>query len=562
MSTVKRIFLYAVAIVNLGVFAGGITTLLTLVFDLIFRDEGWRSYAQGQLSIGLAMIVIAGALWFLFWRIIQREVSGDNTEAGSAIRKLYLNLVLTVTAITGLVNFFMTLQWILSGVKIDDFPSSAISLVLVTSCLWFYHRSVEEREGQPSPAAKTLRRWYTYILVAVGLSWLTNGIVQILNASSFYLPVWGSHTMRGSLWGNVLSENICWIVTGAITWWYFWFRVAKNDYQSVLRQVYLYLMTITGSTVAGLAALITIFYKLLYLAFDGSTGDDLYFRFLGWTIPTMIVAAAVWFYHRKIVEEEAEQLGVNRFSPRRLYLYLMGFIGLGTMVSGIVFLLGVVFDRLFDAFSTTRIFSAGWWGEQLSISLALMLVGVPIWIYYWRNIMHTVEEGGVTERGARSRRIFLYAVLGFSIIAAVSTLVIIVYQVINGILQGDFGTEFLRNIIWSLSGFLAALPVLVYHWRVLREDQHLGAEKLHRRKRVNIIAGEEAEELIERIEEGLGYRIRRLIYTGEVKVEVPVMTDEEIESLVNDIGLADGESVILDMTGSSIRLLPYGEKQL
>ncbi|MFC1948313.1 DUF5671 domain-containing protein [Chloroflexota bacterium] len=560
MSTVKRFFLYALAIINLGIFAGGINMLLTLVFDLLFGDTGWRSYSQGQLSMGLAMLIIAGALWFLFWRIIQREVSGDTAETGSGIRKLYMNLILTVTAITGLTNFFGTLHWILSGVQLDDFPSGAVSLLIVTGCLWFYHRSIEDKEGQPSPEAKTLRRWYTYILVAVGLSWLVNGIVQILNASSFYLPVWGSSTVQGSLWGNVLSENISWVVTGALTWWYFWFRVAKDDYQSTLRQVYLYLVTITGSTVAGLAGLITILYKLLFIAFGDSAGDDLYLRFLGWTIPAIIVAAAVWFYHRKIVEEEAEKLGVNRFSPRRLYLYLMGFIGLGTMLSGIVFLLSVLLDRLFGTFSAVVIFSAGWWSEQLSLSLALLLVGVPIWIYYWRKIIRMVEEGGVTERGARSRRIFLYAVLGFSIIAAVSTLVIIVYQVINGILQSDFGTDFMGNIVWSLSGFLTAGPVLIYHWRILREDQSHGAEKLHRRKRVNIIAGEEAGELVDRIEEKLGSRVRRLFYKGEVKAEIPVLSDDEIESLVNDIGLAEGESVILDITGGSVRLLPYGEK--
>ena len=560
MSTVRRLFLYALAIVTLGIFAGGVNTLLTLVFDLLTGDEGWRSYSQGQLSLGLAMVIIAGTLWALFWRAIQRAVSDDATESGSGIRKLYLNLVLTVTAITGLSNLFIFLSWILAGVRMDEFPSAALSLLIVAGCLWFYHKSIEDKEGQPSPEAKTLRRWYTYILVTVGLSWLINGIVQILNASSFYLPVWGSQTVRGDLWGNVLSENISWVVIGGLTWWYFWFRVAKNDYQSILRQVYLYLVTITASTVAGLASVITILYKLLYIAFSGPTGDELYFRFLGWTIPAIIVAAAVWSYHRKIVEEEAEQLGVNRSSPRRLYLYLMGFIGLGTMVSGIVFLLGVLFDRLFGAFTTARIFSVGWWSEQLSLSLALLLVGVPIWIYYWRKIIHMAEEGGVTERGARSRRIFLYAVLGLSIIGAVSTLVIIAYQVINGILQGDFGTEFLQNIIWSLSGFLAAVPLLIYHWRILHEDQGLGAEKLHRRKRVNIIAGEEAGQMIDRIEEKLGYRVRRLIYKGDVEAEIHALTDEEIESLVNDIGLAEGESVILDITGSSVRLLPYGEK--
>ncbi len=560
MSTVKRFFLYALAIVNLGIFAGGVKTLLTLIFDLMFGDKGWLSYSQGQLSIGLAMVIISGTLWFLFWRIIQRAVFDDTAETGSGIRKLYLNLILTVTAIIGLVNLFVFLRWILSGVQMDVFPSSGISLLVVTACLWFYHRSVEDREGQPSPVAKTLRRWYVYILVAVGLSWLANGIVQILNASTFYLPVWGDYTMRGGLWENVLSVNISWIVTGAFTWWYFWFCMAKDDYQSILRQVYLYLLTITGSTVAGLGTLITIIYKLLYLVFGDSTGDALYFRFLGWTIPTMIVAAAIWFYHRKIVEEEAEQLGVNRLSPRRLYLYLMGFIGLGTMVSGIVYLFGVLFDRIFSTFSTAVIFSAGWWSEQLSLSLALLLVGVPIWIYYWQKIINLVHEGGVAERGTRSRRIFLYAVLGFSIIAAVSTLVIIVYQVINSVFQGEFGSEFLKNIIWSLSGFLVAVPVLIYHWRILREDQSLGAEKLHRRKRVNIIAGGEAGALVERIEEKLGSRVKHLVYKGKVVAGIPDLTDEEIESLVDDISRAEGESVLLDITGGSVRMLPYGEK--
>ncbi len=561
MSTVKRLFLYALAIVNLGIFAGGVNTLLTLVFDLIFGGEGWRSYAQVQLSMGLAMLIIAGTLWFLFWRIIRREVEKDTSETGSGIRKLYLNLILTVTAITGLSNTAVTLRWILSGVPVDEFPSTAVSLVIVSGCLWLFHRSVEENEGQPSPEAKTLRRWYVYILVAVGLSWLTNGIVQLLNASSFYLPLWGGYTAQGNIWVNVLSGNISWVLTGGLAWWYYWFRMAKDDYQSVLRQVYLYLMTIAGSAVAGLAALIIVLYRLLNLLFGGTAGNELYFRFTGWTIPVIIVTAAIWSYHRRKVQEEAEQLGgANRLSPRRLYLYLMAFIGLGTMLSGIVYLLSVLFDRLFGLFSTAEVFSAGWWGGQLSLSLALLLVGVPIWMYYWRRIIRMADEGGVAERGARSRRVFIYAVLGFSIIAAVTTLVIIVYQVISSILQGNFDTEFMRNMVWNLSGLLAALPVLVYHWRVLREDQSLGAEKSLRRKRINVVAGEEAGELIDLIEEKLGYRVRRLKYTGEPAATAPELTDGEMEKLVDDIGQAEGEGIILDITGGNVKLLPYGEK--
>jgi hypothetical protein len=77
---------------------------------------------------------------------------------------------------------------------------------------------------------------------------------------------------------------------------------------------------------------------------------------------------------------------------------------------------------------------------------------------------------------------------------------------------------------------------------------------------VNVIAGEEAGELVDRIEERLGSRVRRLVYKGETQAGIPDLSDDEIESLVNDIGLAAGESVIVDITDGRIRLIPYGEE--
>jgi hypothetical protein len=559
MSTVKRIFLYGVASVNLAVFASGVIYLLWLVFDLLFGDEGWRSFAQTQLSMGLAMLIIGGTLWFLFWRMIQREASGNPDEAGSGIRKLYMNLVLIITTMTGLSNIALTFEWILSGMPFDRFPSVVLSSVIVCICLWLYHWKVENSEGQPSPEAQTIRRWYIYITVAYGLIVLTNGIVQIVNGSSYYLPVWGRYTREGGIWDDILKANISWIVTGGLAWWYFWFRLARDDFRSTLRQVYLYVLTVTGSVVAGLAALTTIIYQLLALAFGGSHGD-LYFRFLGWSIPTIIVTAAIWIYHHKVAQAEAEKLGVDRLSPLRLYTYLMSFIGLGTTLTGITYLFGVILDRLFGAFSATTVFASDWWSTQLSLALSLLLAGVPVLIYYWRRVLRMTEQGDVGERGARSRRIYLYAILGISIIAAVTTLVLIVYQLINGILQGDFDMEFKQIIIWSLSVFLVALPVLVYHWRVLREDQKLGAEKPVRKKRVNVIGGDEADELVDRIEDALGYHVRRLRYTGESAGDIPAPGDDEIEKLVDDIGLATGKGVIIDTTGGRITLLPYEEK--
>jgi hypothetical protein len=237
----------------------------------------------------------------------------------------------------------------------------------------------------------------------------------------------------------------------------------------------------------------------------------------------------------------------------------MSFIGLGTMLSGIVYLLGVLLDRLFNATSSAAVFSSGWWGDQLSLSLSLLIAGVPIWLYYWRRIIRRVSEGGVEERGARSRRTYLYVILGLTIIGAVTTLVIVIYQVLNGLLQGTFGPYTLQTLVWNLSLLITAVPVLVYHWRILREDQRYGSEKLPRKKRVNLIAGIGDRETVIRIEEKLGSRIRLLRRTDEKAEEVPLLSEEDIETLVHDIRTAEGEGVVLYVSDGKIIVIPYEE---
>ena len=92
MSTVKRVFFYTVSFVTLGMFAGGVGILLSLCFGILIKGETGRSFARGQLSLGLAMLVIGGVLWFLFWRAVRKQVSENPAEIGSGIRKLFLNM--------------------------------------------------------------------------------------------------------------------------------------------------------------------------------------------------------------------------------------------------------------------------------------------------------------------------------------------------------------------------------------------------------------------------------------------------------------------------------------
>ena len=562
MSTIKRVFFYTVSFVTLGISAGGVGTLLALCFDITIKRETWAGFARGQLSLGLALLIIGGVLWFLFWRATQRQVSENPVEIGSGIRKLFLNIITGVAAIVGLTSAVGFLRWLMNGVPLEQFPSAELATLIVAAGIWYYHWRVEEGEGQPSSASKTLKRWYIYVLSGFGLVSLASGLIQLVNAAIAFLPVWGGDVIRGGFWTSGVQANISWILIGGSAWAFFWFYMARGDSDSTLRHVYIYLLAILGGAMAGLVALTFILFNVFRFAFGYvSTADDRYFLFLGWAIPTMLVAAAIWTYHQKAVQEEAAQLHEQRLSARRVYLYLMSFLGLGTLIGGLTILLGIFLDLCINAVSngTAQVVS-GWWRTELSLCLALLIVGTPLWLYYWRRVLHMVAEGGMVERGARSRRIFLYVVLGVAVITLAADLVNIIYQLLNGLLQGEFGVNVLRNLKWSLQTLLIPLPVLLYHWRVLRQDQRLGAEKLQLLKEVTLLADELAAELVSRIEEKLGSRIRLLTYLGQTPEEMPAMSDEEVERLISDIQTAPGSKVLLVVAGGRVMVLPYQEK--
>jgi uncharacterized membrane protein len=307
-------------------------------------------------------------------------------------------------------------------------------------------------------------------------------------------------------------------------------------------------------------ALTTSLFKIFRFAFDGLvTSTGTYFQFLGWTVPMLVVAAAIWTYHQRVTQEDAVR-AQGRLSARRVHSYLMSFIGLGALGSGLIMLLGIPLELLIHAVSTTPIMvTSGWWHSQLSLCLALLVVATPIWLYYWNRVLQMAAKG-VAERRARSRRIFLYGVLGVAVIMLAADSINIVYQLINGVLQGTFGVEVLRDSKWSLQNLVVVVPVLMYHWKVLRQDQRLGVEAAAAQKIVTVLISDRAAGLVSRIEKKLGYKVSTLRYLGQAPEKFPALSEQDVSRLAGDIQSAPGAKVMLVASGGKILVLPYQEK--
>lgn len=564
MSSTKRVYLYLVTIVSLGILAAGARQLLSLALDLVTGSSSARvrggGFDQQQLSLGLAMLVIGAPLWYFFWRTIQRRVSESGAEVGSPVRKLFLNGILAVAGLSALFAANALLMWLLAGAALSRFQSGSLATLIVAAAGWFYHWRLSEREGHPSPQARTLRRWYLYLLSGWGLVWLGAGLVQLIDFAVLGLPIWGT-TVSGAFWNDAVRHSLTWVVLGGTVWAFHWSRT-RGDSDSSLRQVYLYLLTILGSSVAGLVAVTVTVVQLFVWLFGGVTGSAaLHFRFLGWVVPTVLVSAAAWSYHQRVAIEEAAQVHQRRLSAQRVHSYLMSFVGLGALAAGLIAAFGVLLDLVIDAAAgELAVRAPGWWQQQLSLCLALLLVATPLWLYYWGRVLRRTAAGGITEWRARSRRIYLYGFVAAALITIIADLVNIVFQFLSGLLQGGLGTGFLSNIRWSLQSLLVAAPVLAYHWQVVSQDRSRGAEAVAERKAVTILVGEMGMDLVTRIEERLDTRLQVLRRLGEAPEDVPALSDEDIDRLAEEVQSAPGTRVMLVAAGGRLLVVPYEER--
>ena len=564
VSTTRGVWLYLLTLISLGIFATGVGQLLTLLFDVTIKSSyltqvGRATFNQQQLSLGLAMIVIGGPLWFLFWRVVQRHARGDSEEIGTAIRKLFLNFILLETALMGLITASEFMKWLIAGVPLANFSSGNLAIIIVAGVVWFYHWQVSESEGHPSPIAETLRRWYVYILSSFGLVWLTVGLVQLINAAVISLPVWGDVLVQGQFWNNNTQTSIAQIILGGVALYFHWSHMARGDFDSTLRQVYYYLLTISGGVIAALVASTILLFRFFIWVFGGAT-TSLHFQFLGWAVPTILVGVAIWGYHQRLAQEEASGVQEKRESAQRVYFYLMSFLGLGTLVAGLIFLFGILIDVIIYATGTALTVTSGWWRNQLALCLALLLVGTPIWLYYWNGVLKRVQAGGIEEWRALSRRIFLYVIVGASIITLAADLVNIIYQLLSGTLQGNFGINVLRSSKWSLQTLIVAAPLLWYHWQILRVEQRHGAELAVTRHNVTFLTDDRSGELATLLENRLGYKIQVLYQVGQTGEPLSVLPEEEINRVVSEIQSSLSNKVILVALGGKVIMLPYQDK--
>ena len=477
IGTVRRLYFYVVAFVSLMMTASGIVLLIQFILDSIVGGA-LISESNTRLAAGVSLLIVGAPLWFFHWRYIQHAVVEQPVETRSILRKLYIYITLAVAGSILIYTALNVLNWIF---RTDDFSGYDLAAVVIWGVVWAFHWLIEEREGQSTPETVAIRRLYIYIASLVGLVMLSLGVGRVL----YFILLEGYNALVSTpliggdsgLWRHAMREMLAVAIVGAATWALHWLYVARRDYDSVLRQVYLYIFAILGGVVATLTALGIIIHEFLTWALGTYSANTVaqHFEFLPGSVAMLAGGATLWAYHWYRVRYEADESGGTTLSARRAYTYILTAIGTGALAVATFMLVSAALKLILAQFGDVVILGDQWKRPLINI-ITLAVLGGPVWGYYWRNIQRRELDIGADERQATSRRIFLFAALGIGVLALLGSVSALLFMFLRDLLDVSLSLGTLDDMVEPIAIIAAAAAFLPYYWAVYRDDQDAAPE--------------------------------------------------------------------------------------
>ena len=564
IGTLKRLYFYSVMFVTLMMAANGVMVVVTDLLERLFGGAVVAS-SSNRLAWGLALVIVGLPLWGFHWRAMQRHMADLPVERNSILRKLFIYLTLGVAVgllISGSVGI---LNWALGARDFSGFPWAA---VIVWSAVWWLFWRVETREGQHTVDTRGVRRLYLYLVAIVTLTMVAVAAVRLLQEvlTAGYTSTFSVQVLQPSgsgLWTTGMRTSLVLAVVSGVVWAAHWLRFASRDHESHLRWVYLYVFAILGGAVTALAAAGVLVNRILewVVTAPGSSPAVDHFGVLPGVIASFSVGVAVWLYHWWTVQREAAGSKRQAVRARRIYIYILSALGLGTLAAASFTAINTSLALLSER-SRSLVSGEDLWKEPVSLAVTLAIIGAPIWWYYWREAQRRVDVDQAEERTALARRLYIFAVLGLGVLAMVGSVSGTLFVLLRDLLDTGLSIDTLRDIRPAIGIALTAGIVLPYQWSVYRSDRDAAPRPEapgpapRTVKQVSLLAREGSDEFLRGLEEALGHSVEALSW-ADAEAVAPSMTEQGLSDLARRVNEALGRRVLLLPDGNDFRLLSY-----
>ena len=491
MHTARRLYLYLLSGIGLGVLVAGLSLLLTTLFqalglggaDVLSGDQAVRE----RLTRASAMSAVALPVWLIHWFLAERGVRpghpGADVERSSAVRGLYFALVLGALMLAMFVGAGSLVEYVVLVLAGDapEFrdPAGDLGLVLSAAAAWAYHLRVRIRDWRTGPisgAGAWLPRAYLYAATFAGLFLLLFGIADLFSLVSRTVvgapgPVfdagqtWWSFPLAGAL-SRIVVGGAAW----AGHWWYanrLWADASERgavERPARLRFAY-HVAVLVVAAAAAIAFLGQGLSGVLDTAFGTLDDDDRVFAELVATLLSAALFAIAWWIHAAWLRASAaESGGPGLATAEQLAAYPTAIVGLAFGAVGVGRLVGQLLDALFGG---GRVILGGRVTlEVVADFVPYALLGTAVWIWQWSRVTRARRADPIAEGASTVRRAALLLVLAVSILAGVAALGTVLYQLFGTL----FGVDAQGDLAVPLGALLAAGAVAAYHGQLLRRD--------------------------------------------------------------------------------------------
>jgi len=467
----RRLYLYLVSSAALAVLAFGLIALGQTALLFAFNSPD-AQYSRTSIAGFAAAVVVALPVWAIHQWFAYRFARRDAAERGSAIRRLYVYLACTGSSIGAAIAVAITvsnaLQPQLDGGSYDQLGVAQSGLAAaVLFAIWAFHYRLAARDraavGEQGASA-TLRRWYMYIALFVGLFMMAagaQGVVQL---------VWAKALNSNLFKYMSLSPYVGELVAGSLLWGFhartLATRYIEDDRKSTLRAVEGFIAVAVCIGVALYGASQILYYgvaRVLGVANPGGIGDNL-LVYLGVPASYLVVYGIAWFLiQRRLARDATSGEATRQAGLRRLYTNLVALVSMAAFAVGAAGLLGT----LLEAAEAPLIGVAQpLWQDPASLWITLLVVGGAVWLAHWRQLPW------LEERQALARRLYLWAVLLATVLAVLGGGIGMLYVVFQQAFSVQPRLNDATNLAFgqSLAIVVVAAAVGIYHFRVLRSD--------------------------------------------------------------------------------------------
>lgn len=319
----------------------------------------------------------------------------------------------------------------------------------------------------------TARRWYMYLVCAISLQSGVWAVIALLRN----LLAGGKGTIA------FIAFQIAVIVIAVPIFLIHWLwaqRLADRDVserEASLRRIYLYgmLAGFLGPIIANAYDMIA---WLLWIAV-GKPGLDSPNSYWDSPSPTqsilqnliaIIVLTLLWFYQKQVISADAKTAPEveDSAATRRLYMFVFSAWGLTMTTLGIVHVIRWIMFQFGGSASVIE----GWGLGVLTDEVARLIVGVPLWLIFWRQAQSLFHGPSEAEHESALRKFYLYAAVFVGVLSAVTNATIILAGFFRRILslpsQGDIRTP--------LPLVLGMILLWAFHAYILRNDEAATSE--------------------------------------------------------------------------------------